>query len=156
MENVIEENGYNWDDFDSSMAKNQTPELSDLINSLCTPTMYFFGMLNLNMHSPQTPPSHLNQQTIQQIVKFHHQVYNDILNSSTTDGIDYDLVQARLEDQIYFKYKIEFEDIAAFIQIREQAGNLSNPALNESDIRFLKQSTSALLKLNQSYNPDAD
>jgi hypothetical protein len=77
-------------------------------------------------------------------------VYKDILNSSTTDAIDYDLVQARLEDQIFFKYDIEFEDIASFVQYNQGNESGSGAALDESDLRDLRQSTSALLKMNQS------
>lgn len=58
--------------------------------------------------------------------------------------MDYDVLLARIEDEVYSKYNVEVEDIAAYYKLQ------GNENLNETQINNLKNSTSALLKLNRS------
>jgi hypothetical protein len=66
-------------------------------------------------------------------------------------------VSARIEDQVYFKYNVELEEIAAYYQnqgkrilFKKFMGFLGLDNLDDSDLMNLRQSTSALLKLNRS------
>lgn len=61
-------------------------------------------------------PSGCTIERIKEIAEFHETIYNDILNSSTTDELEYSVISARIEDQIFFEFEVELEEVAPFFK----------------------------------------
>lgn len=62
----------------------------------------------------------MTRELVQEIIAFHETV-NETLISNRAVGchdqeVDFDMVTAKVEDEVFAKYKIEFEDIVAFCQ----------------------------------------
>jgi hypothetical protein len=55
----------------------------------------------------------LTNELISEIVDEHIKCNQRILAASGS-GVDQDYLSARIEDEIYFKYQIEFEEVAAY------------------------------------------
>ena len=87
----------------------------------------------------------MTQKIQEEILNFHQRIYSEVLDKSVnSDYLDYDQLSARIEDEIFFKYNVEFEEVASF------ALTPGNDLLNETQINQQKSSTSTLLKMNRS------
>ena len=55
----------------------------------------------------------LTNELISEIVDYHILCNQRALTNSGA-GLEMDFISARIEDEIYFKYQIEFEEVAAY------------------------------------------
>ena len=97
---ILNEIGVSQELFDKSIEINQDREVEEYIKNLAT--------CDKNI----TPKPVLDEATVKEIIAFHEQVYNE-LSQSFPDPSDNDMMSAGIDDEIFFKFNVEFEEVAA-------------------------------------------
>jgi hypothetical protein len=97
---ILKEIGVSQELFDKSIEVNQDHEVEEYIKNL--------GTCDKNV----TVRPIIDEATVKKIIAYHEKVYND-LSQSFPDPADNDLMSARIEDEIFFKFNVEFEEVAA-------------------------------------------
>lgn len=97
---ILKEIGVSQELFDKSIEINQDHEVEEYIKNLAT--------CDKNI----TVRPIIDEATVKKIIAYHEKVYND-LSQSFPDPADNDLMSAGIEDEIFFKFKVEFEEVAA-------------------------------------------
>jgi hypothetical protein len=97
---ILKEIGVSQELFDKSIEINQDHEVEEYIKNLAT--------CDKNV----TVRPIIEEGTVKKIIAYHEKVYID-LSQSFPDPADNDLMSAGIEDEIFFKFNVEFEEVAA-------------------------------------------